>query len=300
MKPEVDSVAEVKFDPSSTLNGTAQLETESKPKFKKRRRRAKPTQPKKQLPDIDYKIRPDPSQPGYHLCELCNCSFKSLFYCRTHFRTEHLGLKPKFECHTCKNIFKNASALYIHQSTVHKGIVFDCQHCQKRFTSNKDRIRHELSCSKNPAGDQRPSECKLCGKELPKNELQAHNDKVHASVLKFRCPTCGKRFKVEKALIKHQYTHEKRKRPRCKICSKELSQADALKRHMKVHLGNETFRCDLCGKCFRNKSSLRKHQNLTHLGKRFKCSEPGCEMKYTDRQLLQLHKLRDHQGLFKS
>lgn len=279
-KPEVDLVAEIKHEISSPLSATSRSEVKSKPKRGKIRQ--------------DYKIIPDPSKPDYHLCTLCNRSFRLKKSCQKHFRRNHLNLDVlSYECKTCHQTFKSCSALGDHRDRIHSGKSFVCRHCQKPCNSQRLLDRHEVTCS-----SRLPSKCKLCSQEfIGKLAHQNHIELDHVDVYKFVCQVCGKRFQEGHALKKHvQDVHEKKDDEKmCKICDKVFYSSDSLRSHTEVvHLKVKKHACHLCDKRYATPRELRRHVGVDHLGKKFKCTEPGCVSEHREAKMLIFHMLKEH------
>lgn len=83
LEPELEEIKDIKY--STGLDAGKELDlSKGIPKRKRGKR----------VPPNPYRIKPDPSQPGRYLCEVCNLSFKSRMTCRAHYRFKHLNLKP--------------------------------------------------------------------------------------------------------------------------------------------------------------------------------------------------------------
>lgn len=251
----------------------------------------------------NYKIQPDPSNPGHHLCELCNRSFKHLKNCYRHYRTDHLKLNRRsrpsgepYECKLCGEKFPAAYSLTTHVNLVHKGLTFKCPHCSRPFKSKPERVSHELVCPENAATRQKPVICKVCQGEFPgKERLQQHINSAHADIYTFPCKFCEKRFTDKYYLKMHVDSIHERKSCKCKICGMELSTVCGLRIHYnRIHLKKKPHACDICKKRFYRPYELKRHQRVAHLNKKFVCSVEGCRLEYNSKHSLKIHVLKVH------
>ncbi|CAH0559971.1 unnamed protein product [Brassicogethes aeneus] len=99
--------------------------------------------------------------------------------------------------------------------------LFDCNECQKTFTSKHKYQTHIREHTSKGA-------CNICGMVLRSDNLKRHI-----------------RLHSEEPI-------------ECNICSKILKNSESLRIHKRIHLGIK-FKCDICGKCFKVKTEHSRH-----------------------------------------
>lgn len=122
------------------------------------------------------------------------------------------------------------------------GIFFDCDNCDKKFTS-KQYLRQHVEIHTN---------LNLCiifdanGKEFARECLKRMHEQIY------------KRKTSKKPII-------------CTECGKTFVTRTVLKRHRLIHTGVKPFSCGRCGRCFVRKDHLDRHRGI-HKGKKpFHC-----------------------------
>ncbi|KAL5278007.1 hypothetical protein ACFFRR_002947 [Megaselia abdita] len=137
--------------------------------------------------------------------------------------------------------------------------VFQCQHCNKNFSTKTNLVRHEH---------------------------------IHTGSKKFQCKICGNCFTQSGSLKQHMYIHTGERPFVCKDCGRSFTQSKSLKFHMRRHTGEKPFSCDFCNITFRQRDGLKRHVAVKH-NKLFKDNPknvcPHCLKKFTTMSRLQLH-----------
>ena len=67
-------------------------------------------------------------------CNICNATFSSVTALRSHEK-KHKEDDKGYECPECGKIIKTKQNLSIHINTIHKGLKYKCEHCEKEFTN---------------------------------------------------------------------------------------------------------------------------------------------------------------------
>ena len=159
-------------------------------------------------------------------------------------------------------------------STIDK--VFQCQFCDKTFSSEKKLTRHsvchtQFSCNICNKGFRLQSIWKLHMKNEHEafNEVETEIDLISSSNTsennmmpndEYCCKHCDRTFSSKSKFMKHSLCHTNH---RCSICGKGFRITSLLARHLKVDHGIQVA-CNLCEKSFENESILRKHRILKH------------------------------------
>lgn len=76
-----------------------------------------------------------------HICEQCNRPFVTKKYLNDHIISSHLKIKTH-ECKHCGKMFTLPRNLKTHVK-IHDPLILNCKYCPNKFTTNKDRRKHE-------------------------------------------------------------------------------------------------------------------------------------------------------------
>ena len=183
------------------------------------------------------------------LCQLCNKTFHSAAYMKTHLLT-HTGEMP-FQCPQCDQAFRYKETLNAHLRSTHgdssEGAgLFSCHVCGKQYLYKKDLKTHAECHEQTPA----PAPCKLCGKVLKnKASLKSHLRSFHSKVepkdlsaVRHNCIECGKVFKRKQDLRAHFRTHTGERPYPCRVCGKSFGLASNFSKHRRTHSDEENTR----------------------------------------------------------
>ena len=98
------------------------------------------------------------------------------------------------------------------------------------------------------------------------------------------------------AWIKILANPEKQTEFACETCDAKFPDVHRLKRHLICHMDVKPYCCPHCGQTFTATSTLNQHVNAVHLGLGFKCTEPGCDVEYTNKANLRIHIMSRHKN----
>ena len=134
------------------------------------------------------------SEPGKHVCNLCNQEFKHMKWLHSHMKSIHnnwikANCKKQPQCSICFKSFRGPGMLKMHMKTHEKGNKLPtCTICSKEFKSKSILYRHRATHFSN----QKEHRCTICDKNFSSNyQLNAHmqrHQKNHS------CVHCEKRF----------------------------------------------------------------------------------------------------------
>ena len=129
-------------------------------------------------------------------------------------------------------------------------------------------------------------ECDVCGKVLSgKYNLKSHK-MIHTGDRKsFDCKTCGKVLSCKQTLRNHKQLHTD-KSHKCEKCGKYYTKYILT---MHVRRCGAKFECNVCGKVVKSEHSLKFHERIHTGHKPFQCEDMGCDKKFIQKQLLQVH-----------
>lgn len=225
-------------------------------------------------------------------CPDCGKLFRNRTAFRSHVVTNH-GKMP-IVCDVCGSCFLRQSQLNHHKERWHgenarnKGALerYKCDHCERFFMRNQDRIRHEQiihhieTPEKLPAvweGRKGNFPCSKCDRKFPSMKTM----RIHFSL---KHPDVAVRFK-------------------CTICSKLFRHKQTLRDHMSNHTGDQPYHCsdEQCNERFVRKKDYDRHMQDFHgpddsgdeeEKQRFPC--PHCPRKLLTRTARVMHVRHHH------
>ena len=133
-----------------------------------------------------------------HTCNKCNSIFKTKFELEEHIRLNHTEeLRPnvmeiqeaasQYKCDKCDKVSKSGEEQREHIITMHADKVFNCQICNKPYTSMSLLRRHDWRCH-------RMIECNMCGEGITsRSHIKEHREVKHQISQKVFCkyyPNC--------------------------------------------------------------------------------------------------------------
>lgn len=135
--------------------------------------------------------------------------------------------------------------------------------------------------------------CELCNRSYSKVVLlKQHMEAAHSSnEEKFLCHLCPRTFAAQHQLKHHyKYSHEPRSF-KCSHagCEKAFRFEQQFKDHMQKHTGEKNYQCPNCQLRVMSDNALRSHIQAHHLGWRYRCVYPGCDLDYMHKQDLSKH-----------
>lgn len=184
--------------------------------------------------------------------------------------------RNRISCPLCKKKFSHSSVkvhLYSHLNPDEKVIVesqweFQCYFCSKRFRAPSILTTHMQIHT-----EERPNQCKVCGKTYTRlSSLNVHKNS-HSNKLS----------------VRRQWE--------CKICGDLFTVKSHLTIHLKYHKGLKEHGCKYCGKMFTHRSNLVIHVDSMHKGIRYKCR--WCAISFTQKSTLTEHEKKSKRCLAK-
>lgn len=205
-------------------------------------------------------------------CPTCGCSFSSKGSLRAHRLNVHAS--TTFSCEQCPLTCKSMFALRKHKSLIHgQTINFQCDHCKKRFTSERKKQLHtavvhmgDTAClenGENPFPTLKVYRCTETDCEFATFSL--YRSKAHAithtGVMPFQCTQCDKAFVVQDELKRHiTLQHNKGKQKPCPHCGRVFVSDSRYDWHLRLHENNQGFQCSKCPYLYESKAYLEHHQ----------------------------------------
>ena len=120
-----------------------------------------------------------------------------------------------------------------------------CDECSIQFPSEQEMQIHKLTHSDVLMI---PLSCDICAKRfIRKDQLEAHKNWKHNTVLPFRCDKCSESFRSRYLRDKHKLNHS--------------------------FAGGFAFTCKICSRKFKSKYRLRKHLLKKHSGNHISSNE---------------------------
>lgn len=160
-------------------------------------------------------------------CKICKKSFKCKENLVQHKRI-HSGEKP-YECKICKKRFNHSSYINIHMRTHTKEKPFQCSICDTTYISQSKLTAHMKAHN-----GIRPHLCKSCDRTFrTPADLRDHFRSEHTDERPFECKICGRGFAKQKLLLQHHFLHTDIKKFQCRFCPMAFSQSAGRHGHEK-------------------------------------------------------------------
>lgn len=189
----------------------------------------------------------------------------------------------KSKCNVCGVVCPTEESLARHKKNHIENRPFECKICGKTYGFQKDLRRHV----KKSHGDSKPYICKECGRGFTDSETFRAHERLHTGEMPYKCTYCPKVFRSSKSLILHTRTHTGERPYKCDFCDKRFAKTSHRKSHLKVHTHEKPYKCEICGKEFGWDKSFVRHK-LTHTGvKPYTCQT--CGKSFTQSGTLNTH-----------
>ncbi|XP_055841757.1 uncharacterized protein LOC129908937 isoform X2 [Episyrphus balteatus] len=144
--------------------------------------------------------------------EGCGKAFLTSYSLKIHIRV-HTKIKP-YECEVvgCDKAFNTRYRLHAHLR-LHNGKTFNCEQCQKCFTTLSDLKKHMRTHTQ-----ERPYRCPedTCGKAFTASHHLKTHIRTHTGERPYPCQenSCQKSFSTSHSLKSHKKTHQRQTEPR--------------------------------------------------------------------------------------
>ncbi|XP_055911898.1 protein hunchback isoform X2 [Eupeodes corollae] len=144
--------------------------------------------------------------------EGCGKAFLTSYSLKIHIRV-HTKIKP-YECEVvgCDKAFNTRYRLHAHLR-LHNGKTFNCEQCQKCFTTLSDLKKHMRTHTQ-----ERPYRCPedSCGKAFTASHHLKTHIRTHTGERPYPCQenSCQKSFSTSHSLKSHKKTHQRQSEPR--------------------------------------------------------------------------------------
>ena len=186
--------------------------------------------------------------------------------------------KDERTCTFCLKICKDNHARRTHEENVHsnKSKRFQCDDCEKDFTSKSALNYHKTACHINSVTK---LTCDLCGSQfLRKYELNRHIKSIHEiseENSEYECDQCNIKFTRKD----NKYRHDQEQHFANNANVDYVSDLASL----------STFECSECDKIFRRESELKRHVNSVHNDNKFEHQCTQCSAKFSRKDSLNRH-----------
>ena len=107
-----------------------------------------------------------------------------------------------FQCDHCQKKFSQKPALEKHVESVHEGKKeFKCKECEKKFTQSSNMKAHIAAVHEK----KKPHTCEICDAKFPNRQsLSNHTAHKHSGEKPYKCSICDKKsFSLQKGLNRH-------------------------------------------------------------------------------------------------
>ena len=225
------------------------------------------------------------SDSGRYICGLEECS--KTFDRFNQFLRHQQEHPVRNKCMFCE--YQNAEEfnVYEHERTHADKFRFKCTSCDLSFTSNENRIQHEINVHHREKGIS--FNCPLCDEKFAEErEYQQHVKTQH-----FRCPYCDHRCLNEHSLKNHlHFKHNGSHACTLDGCTRRFTTIHGL--HMHWREEHAYFLCHLCKIQFESLEQIKEHDVQEHKKEKLECAYDGCKEWFTNKLKLRVHMKSAH------
>ena len=150
-----------------------------------------------------------------------------------------IKLKRGEQAEWCEKCGKYYKWLLLHQQWKHLTKHFQCDQCDKTFTTGCIRDKHIARTHLKT----RYVQCDKCDRKFHnETDVKLHDKQVHCSERPYICLVCNRRFKRVCNLYEHKRTtHSSERQYHCALCDKRYKNKKSMKRCILKHKGEDSI-----------------------------------------------------------
>lgn len=222
-----------------------------------------------------------PKLKKYH-CQICGKDFAEQKGLERHSNFHPTELP--FRCRICLMRFASINQMKGHE-TVCTRQRFECYLC--RFTSLHWHFSRFLVHFRKHTGEM-PFECQHCAKRFSSNRMHTFHMKYHPTEVQSKCSFCQRIFSSSVEAKKHETQCAIQRKWECFLCKSTFTYRSSLLRHMPQHSGSYKFKCTHCNNAYARKDYLHMHNQIHHAKQlQFQC--PQCKIGFSQKPELNVH-----------
>lgn len=221
-------------------------------------------------------------------CEFCHKTFRFRSLLKNHTEKDHDDYLSETDL--------------INNDTTGSGDQFSCVKCQFKTNSEGAYLLHEIKNCPGNSNEQKfdmtnkntKYKCPRCNNSYNYRDLRYHIY-IHTNEKPFECKDCGKTFAHVNYLRIHMKRHMAVRDQICEICGAGFIFTKSLKSHMEIHKTEreKKFPCHVCGSSHYTKGQLAQHikRHTPKSDRIHKCNYQGCKGSFVHKNELQEHQL---------
>ena len=202
-------------------------------------------------------------------CIFIHCDYKAKQRGNLNTHIQSMHDDKKYQCEVCNKEYTSKGNLQAHKKSAHKTKRNSTEYRQLHedskghyrkypYTEVKHDGRTFYQCDK----------CKEEFEETDKNKYAKHMNNCGRS-----CSFCGKTYKRKQSWQRCEASHTNGYRYFCSWCGKGFMCNQRMGRHERIHTGQTPYQCNECGKRFKQSNQLKSHTRI-HTGETpFQCDK---------------------------
>ena len=184
--------------------------------------------------DLDEHIKSEHVANNSIKCDKCNEKYSTVTDIERHLKEEHTEntkIELSYNCNDCEQKFGVEEDLKVHMISFHAEKVYNCQKCNKPYTSMSLLRRHDWRCHKE-------IDCNMCGDTLEsRGDIKKHREQKHKIYQKTYCKFYPNCIDGDECLFEHaQESNDGSNCPKGKECDDQ-----SCKFSEQRHLTNKVF-----------------------------------------------------------
>lgn len=172
---------------------------------------------------------------------------------------------------------------------------YQCPHCEFKASTNCQLMLHIKKVHEKIEGN---FICQVCSRKFLNQGLLNQHMKIHLGTNRLQtipCQFCDKMFAAKYLLKRHILSIHNNCKTQylCHLCPKSFPAEFKLNIHIRT-IHRQRFQCPKCSFSCKSRDFFKRHNEALHLGWRYRCVYPGCDLDYMHKKDILKHVILHH------